>query len=113
MEVSGVVIHLWGRDVPGARCDCRLAVYALHVQVVSLQKAAIQASASPRNMTVGDANPRLPPGLQQHASCRHAGCKPTLSQHGAHATIGTLRSRVLSVDELVSAAEPGFERPSR
>ena len=35
-------IHLWGRDVPGARCDCRLAVYALHVQVVSLQKAAIQ-----------------------------------------------------------------------
>jgi len=42
VEVSGVVIHLWGRDVPGARCDCRLAVYALHAQVVSLQKAAIQ-----------------------------------------------------------------------
>ena len=47
VEVTGAVIHLWGRDVPGARCDCRLAVIALHVSIVSLQKAAVQVFPAP------------------------------------------------------------------
>ena len=47
VEVTGAVVHLWGRDVPGARCDCRLAVIALHVSVVSLRKAAVEVRRWP------------------------------------------------------------------
>ena len=43
VEVTGAAVHLWGRDMPGARCDCRLAVVALHVNVVTLHQAAVQA----------------------------------------------------------------------
>ena len=42
MEVTGVVIRQWGRDMPGARCECNLAFMANHLTQLRAKKAALQ-----------------------------------------------------------------------
>lgn len=42
VEVTGVVIRQWGRDMPGARCECSLAFMANHLTQLRAQKAALQ-----------------------------------------------------------------------
>ena len=42
MDVTGVVIWQWGRDMPGARLECSLAFMANHLTQLTAQKAALQ-----------------------------------------------------------------------
>lgn len=47
VEVTGVVIRQWGRDMPGARLECTLAFMANHLTQLRAQKAALQVARSP------------------------------------------------------------------
>ena len=52
VEVTGVVIRQWGRDVPGARCEVTLGFMANHVTQLRAQKAALQVHPAATHASV-------------------------------------------------------------
>ena len=58
MEVTGVVIRQWGRDMPGARCECSLAFMANHLTQLRAKKAALQVLTFTRPSRVAPLEPK-------------------------------------------------------